>query len=315
MADGRPDAGVHRGLRGESERSPHARRYRNGRFPRVPGTGAAPAHAGGRVSGARAVLEVGTGAGAPACGLAGLDGWPTASPRRSTPSLELLATQCRNRCRRPILASRAPHRRARPRCCRAWPLAYDMVGPGRRPGGNPSIPDHAVRILRPGGTIVFVHALWRDQVADPARRDALTVVAREVVSQLPARIPMSSPALPPVGDGLAVAAAAERPISEYRAAAWKSGDPVPPLRSLSVDGRPGELASSAASLRAFSLDDESPAPFRGDTHDDTAPSALTSRGPSPCEAMRGLFSELCPRLLRQHTVYWISASFSTHRKE
>ncbi len=34
---------------------------------------------------------------------------------------------------------------------------------------TPQYLDHAVRILRPGGTIAFVHALWRDQVADPAR--------------------------------------------------------------------------------------------------------------------------------------------------
>lgn len=69
---------------------------------------------------------------------------------------------------------------------------------------TPEYLDHAVRILRPGGVIAFVHALWRDQVADPARRDAETVVCREVVRFF-ADSPDFIPALLPVGDGLVVA--------------------------------------------------------------------------------------------------------------
>ena len=69
---------------------------------------------------------------------------------------------------------------------------------------TPQYLDHAVRIVRPGGTIAFVHALWHDQVADPARRDARTVVAREVVNYLRDSDEFV-PTLLPVGDGLAVA--------------------------------------------------------------------------------------------------------------
>ena len=81
---------------------------------------------------------------------------------------------------------------------------YDLVVLDGDLEETPQYLDHAVRILRPGGTIAFVHALWHDQVADPARRDARTVVAREVVNYLRSSEEFAS-ALLPVGDGLAVA--------------------------------------------------------------------------------------------------------------
>ena len=81
---------------------------------------------------------------------------------------------------------------------------YDMVVLDGDLDETPQYLDHAVRILRPGGTIAFVHALWHNQVADPARRDARTVVAREVVNYL-RESEEFVPALLPVGDGLAVA--------------------------------------------------------------------------------------------------------------
>ena len=81
---------------------------------------------------------------------------------------------------------------------------YDMVVLDGDLDETPQYLDHAVRIVRPGGTIAFVHALWHDQVADPARRDARTVVAREVVNYLRDSDEFV-PTLLPVGDGLAVA--------------------------------------------------------------------------------------------------------------
>ena len=81
---------------------------------------------------------------------------------------------------------------------------YDMMVLDADVQETPEYLDHAVRVLRPGGFIAFVHALWGDQVADPARRDSETVVCREVVRFL-AESPDFTPALLPVGDGLAVA--------------------------------------------------------------------------------------------------------------
>ena len=52
--------------------------------------------------------------------------------------------------------------------------------------------------------IVVVHALWGDSVADPARRDAETVVMRETVRVL-GESDEFLPCLLPMGDGLLVA--------------------------------------------------------------------------------------------------------------
>jgi predicted O-methyltransferase YrrM len=44
--------------------------------------------------------------------------------------------------------------------------------------------DQALRLVRPGGVIVFDNALWHDRVADPAQRDPETSAIREVVTQV-----------------------------------------------------------------------------------------------------------------------------------
>ena len=64
--------------------------------------------------------------------------------------------------------------------------------------------DEALRLLRPGGVVVFDNALWNDRVADPSQRDPVTVAIREVVKavQVDERL---HPVLLPVGDGLLVA--------------------------------------------------------------------------------------------------------------
>jgi predicted O-methyltransferase YrrM len=65
--------------------------------------------------------------------------------------------------------------------------------------------EQAVRLLRPGGVLAFDNALWHDRVADPAQRDAETLALRELGRAVrdDARL---LPALLPVGDGLLVAA-------------------------------------------------------------------------------------------------------------
>jgi predicted O-methyltransferase YrrM len=62
----------------------------------------------------------------------------------------------------------------------------------------------AIRLLRPGGVLAIDNALWHDRVADPAQRDASTTTIRELgkaVRSDPALIP----AMLPCGDGLLVA--------------------------------------------------------------------------------------------------------------
>jgi predicted O-methyltransferase YrrM len=62
----------------------------------------------------------------------------------------------------------------------------------------------ALRLLRPGGVLVFDNALWHDRVADPSQRDEQTVAIRELV-QTVAETKALVPMLLPVGDGLLVA--------------------------------------------------------------------------------------------------------------
>ncbi|MDO5721460.1 MAG: O-methyltransferase [Actinomycetaceae bacterium] len=82
--------------------------------------------------------------------------------------------------------------------------AYDMVFLDGDAQQNPQYVEHAERMLRPGGLLVIAHALWRDQVSDPARREPDTVAMRELVKSLSKSDDFLSHLLP-VGDGLLVA--------------------------------------------------------------------------------------------------------------
>lgn len=62
----------------------------------------------------------------------------------------------------------------------------------------------ALRLLRPGGVVVFDNALWHDRVADPAQRDPETVSIRELGKEVAGHEELT-PLLLPVGDGLLVA--------------------------------------------------------------------------------------------------------------
>jgi predicted O-methyltransferase YrrM len=62
----------------------------------------------------------------------------------------------------------------------------------------------ALRLLRPGGVVAFDNALWHDRVADPAQRDEETVAIREVgraITEHESLVPL----MLPVGDGLLLA--------------------------------------------------------------------------------------------------------------
>jgi predicted O-methyltransferase YrrM len=61
-----------------------------------------------------------------------------------------------------------------------------------------------LRLLRPGGILVFDNALWGGKVADPAQRDPETVVIREVCEQIRDDERLI-PLLLPIGDGLLAA--------------------------------------------------------------------------------------------------------------
>jgi predicted O-methyltransferase YrrM len=62
----------------------------------------------------------------------------------------------------------------------------------------------AMRLLRPGGVVVFDNALWHDRVADPAQRDEETVSIRDLGRTIADHDGLVSVLLP-VGDGLLAA--------------------------------------------------------------------------------------------------------------
>ncbi len=62
----------------------------------------------------------------------------------------------------------------------------------------------ALRLLRPGGVVVFDNALWHDRVADPAQRDDETVTIRDLGKRIAADEDLVAVLLP-VGDGLLAA--------------------------------------------------------------------------------------------------------------
>lgn len=79
--------------------------------------------------------------------------------------------------------------------------SYDLVLIDANPEGLLEYLEHALTIVRLGGTIVIPNALWRGRVPDPAARDGLTSDFRamlDAVVDSPAILPVLSPA----GDGL-----------------------------------------------------------------------------------------------------------------
>ena len=87
--------------------------------------------------------------------------------------------------------------------------AYDIVFVDGDKSEYSSYLLQALRLLRPGGAVIFDNALWHDKVADPAQRDPQTVALRELVTTVREHEQLTGSLLP-VGDGLLVAVKRER---------------------------------------------------------------------------------------------------------
>ena len=83
--------------------------------------------------------------------------------------------------------------------------AYDLVFVDADKGAYAVYYEQAVRMLRPGGVVAFDNALWHDRVADSSQRDPDTVVLRDLGRTVREDDRLTSVMLP-VGDGLLVAA-------------------------------------------------------------------------------------------------------------
>ena len=175
-----------------------------GAAPVSTGTGAA-LRAAAAMLGARAIIEVGTGAGVSGQWL--LEGMQPDGVLTTVdvePEFQRAAKQA-------FAAAGNPSRRARLIAGRALDVlprlakgSYDMVVIDADVPSVPEYVEHALRLLRPGGVVALTHALWHDHVADPARRDDDTVTMRETLRAM-AEHPDLLPCLLPTGDGLALA--------------------------------------------------------------------------------------------------------------
>lgn len=79
--------------------------------------------------------------------------------------------------------------------------SYDVVLVDADPKNLLDYLEHALRLVRAGGIVLIPHALWRDTVADPAKREATTREFRSVIGELAGSSAVHV-ALSPVGDGL-----------------------------------------------------------------------------------------------------------------
>ena len=172
--------------------------------PVSPGTGAALRMLAAAVA-AKSVAEIGTGTGVSGLWLLGgmgPDGVLTTIDVE--PELQREARRAFDAAGYPGARTRIIQGRASDVLPRMAARSYDMVVLDVEPEETAELAAPALRMLRVGGVLASTRALWNDHVADPARRDAAAVAARELGKSLRGRDDVLASLLP-VGDGLLVA--------------------------------------------------------------------------------------------------------------
>ncbi|HET7476665.1 MAG TPA: O-methyltransferase [Dermatophilaceae bacterium] len=178
-----------------------ARGEQLGCVPVLPGVGAV-LRLLAAARGARAVVEVGTGAGV--SGLWLLAGMPADG---ILTTIDLQAEHQRAAKQAYAAAGYAPQRtrvitgRALDVLPRLTDAAYDMVVVDADKAEYPAYVQQALRLLKSGGVLAIDNMLWHDQVADPAARDEVTATLRDLGKTLRDDDSLV-PALLPTGDGL-----------------------------------------------------------------------------------------------------------------
>ncbi len=172
--------------------------------PVLPGVGAALRLLAAAAA-AKAVVEIGTGAGV--SGLWLLGGMPSDG---ILTTIDVEAEHQRAAKQVYAAAGVAPQRtrvitgRALDVLPRMTDGAYDLVLVDGDKGEYPQYVEQALRLLRQGGLLAIDNMLWHDKVADPASRDEITTTLRSLGKTLRDDDALLS-ALLPVGDGLLVA--------------------------------------------------------------------------------------------------------------
>ncbi|WP_022886201.1 O-methyltransferase [Glaciibacter superstes] len=152
-------------------------------------------------TGARTILEVGTGAGVSGMWLL------TGAPGATITSIDTEVDH-QQHAKANFSESGIPGNRVRLITGKAAEVlprmnenSYDIVFVDADPQSVIEYVEHGLRLVRPGGTVLVAHALWRGRVADPARRDDVATGFRSLLSEIGASTAVVS-ALSPVGDGL-----------------------------------------------------------------------------------------------------------------
>jgi predicted O-methyltransferase YrrM len=150
---------------------------------------------------ATSLIEIGTG-----FGVSGL--WMfTGAPGATLTSIDL-EVEFQQSAKRAFADFGIPANRARLIAGRALEVlprmneaSYDIVLVDADPGSIIEYVEHALRLVRVGGTVVVPHALWRGRVADPAQRDDTVADFRTLLAET-AESPAVLSALSLAGDGL-----------------------------------------------------------------------------------------------------------------
>lgn len=152
-------------------------------------------------TGARSILEVGTGAGVSGIWL--LNGAPGATLTSIDTEVDHQQHARANFAEAGIPANRV--RLITGRAADVLPRmnenSYDIVFVDADPQSVIEYVEHALRLARPGGTVLVAHALWRGRVANPAQRDDVATGFRTLLTVIASSTAVIS-ALSPVGDGL-----------------------------------------------------------------------------------------------------------------
>ena len=155
--------------------------------------------------GAKSVIELGTGAGVSSLWLlSGMRAGGVLTSVDAESEHQRLAKTSLAEAGIPSSRARLIHGRALDVLPRLSDGAYDLLFCDANKAENGDYLEASLRLLRPGGLVVFAGALGGGRVADPSARDADTVAQRELLKALREQTRFTAAALP-VGLGLLAA--------------------------------------------------------------------------------------------------------------
>lgn len=158
-----------------------------------------------KLSGGKAVVEVGTGAGVSGLWLlSGMSEDGVMTTIDIEPEHQRIAKQAFSAAGVGPSRMRLISRRAQDVLTRLADEAYDLVFIDADPRDHPAYVSEAVRLLRSGGALVVHRASLGGRAGDPAANDGDVAAAREA-ARLIAEDERLTPALIPLGDGLLAA--------------------------------------------------------------------------------------------------------------